>query len=405
MIENKSGWNAVKVAMLVRNFSSHGGLELYAYQLVQGLLSRGLHVTVLCEKADINLDDKNFKLVQITPNKPKANKVRQIEHCIKEFTQAIAKQGPFDIIHSQHVGSHNVDVVTFHNHTVSRLNYTGMPLEVSLNKLKLLFRPDYILRDEVDAMLVKEARMLLFPSRICKQDFIEHFHFHNSKNMAALTVAYPGWQLAKSHLHNGQSDDQSVDELIKKTTNNFPREKTIVFVGRGYRKKGLDILLAACLLLKQRNYSFKLLIAGLREKFIDRWQLNAFDLSDNVHYLGVVKDMAQVYQAGSIIALPSRIEPFGMSALQAMSYGLVPVVSKIAGVAELLQNDTDSLVLENHLNREELASKLAFLLDNPQKLKTMSKAALVKAQAIDWQGTIDSTLNAYQQIFQKRYVY
>jgi len=401
LIDSKYGWRNVKVAMLVRNFSYHGGLELYTYRLVQELLARGLHITVICEKSETNLSHDNLKVIQIKPNKPQANKVRQLDHCIKEFTQAINTHGPFDIVHSQHTAAHHIDVVTFHNHTVSRLNHCGMPLEITLNKLKLLLRPDYIMRDEVDAMLAREARVLLFPSKICKQDFMERFKFQDNRNMASLTVAYPGWQLAEPSSPNG--NESSLDDILK--TNSIPREKTIVFVGRGYRKKGLDVLLSACLLLKQRNYSFRLLIAGLKEKFLDRWQLNTFDLSKEVHYLGFVKDMEKVYRAGSIIASPSRVEPFGMAVLQAMSYGLVPVVSKIAGVSELLQNDNDALVIENHLDSEELAYKLALLLDQPQQLEAMSKAAQIKAQTISWRGTVDATLNAYQQIFQKKYVF
>ncbi len=89
----------------------------------------------------------------------------------------------------------------------------------------------------------------------------------------------------------------------------------------------------------------------MNKKFLDAWQLNAFDLSNHVQYLGFVKDMETLYRAGSIIALPSRIEPFGMAVLQAMSYALVPVVSKVAGVTELLQNDSDAIVIENHLEQ------------------------------------------------------
>ncbi len=161
--------------MLVRNFSSHGGLELYTYRLVQELLSRGLNITVICEKSEADLSHNNLNIIKIKPSKPRANKVSQINHCLKEFTKAISEHGPFDIVHSQHTPAHNVDVVTFHNHTISRLNRSGTPFEVAINKLKQLFRADYIMRDEVDAMLAREARVLLFPSKICKQDFIETF--------------------------------------------------------------------------------------------------------------------------------------------------------------------------------------------------------------------------------------
>lgn len=400
MIDSKYGWRNVKVAMLVRDFSIHGGLELYTYQLVQELLNRGLQITVICEKLTSPISHENFKAIQIKPARAKANKVEQINHWTKEFTEAIKNNGPFDIVHSQHTPAHNVDVVTFHNHTISRLDKVGTPSEIAMNLLKQTFRADYIMRDEVDAMLAKEAKILLFPSRICKQDFIEHFKFQDRHKMASLSVAYPGWQIADSTpITQATSGNGKIPQL-----EGLSRENTIVFVGRGYRKKGLDVLLSACALLKQRRKNFNLLIAGLNHKLLNTWQLKLLDLVKEVHYLGFVPNMDSVYWAGSIMALPSRVEPFGMSVLQAMSYGLVPVVSKISGVAELLANETDSLLLDNHLDSKELADKLSFLLTNPDQLNAMSQAAVVKCQLASWQITADSTLTAYQQIFQSKYV-
>ncbi len=398
-IDSKNGWKNVKVAMLVRTFSAHGGLELYTYKLVQELLKQGLLITVICEEDNSNLNHEHLKVLKISPSKPKANKVARIEHYIKEFTQAVEKYGPFDIVHSQHLGARNVDVVTFHNHTINRMNLAGSSTEVAINKFKSLFRADYIMRDEVDAMLAKRALALIFPSRVCKQDFVEHFRFHEKKSMESIMVAYPGWQMSKQ-----SSSTEAPSSINEIPMSPIPKEKTILFVGRGYRKKGLDVLLSACVLLKKQNYSFRLLIAGLEAKPLDKWQLNACGLAENVSYLGFVKDMDKLYHSASIIAVPSRMEPFGMAALQAMSYGLVPVVSKVSGVSELLQANENALLIENHLDSKELAKHLSTLFDKPQVLATMSDAARAKAHSITWQTTVDTTLNAYQQVFQRKYI-
>ena len=78
-------------------------------------------------------------------------------------------------------------------------------------------------------------------------------------------------------------------------------------------------MLSACSILKRKKCSFKLLIAGLNEKTIDRWRLYYLGLNQCVSYLGFQNDMDSLYEAASIIALPSRVEPFGMAALQGMS--------------------------------------------------------------------------------------
>jgi len=403
IIKNKSGntWRDVKAAILVRNFAKSGGLELYAYKLIKGLLAYGLDITVICEQAKVQLAHERLKVVEVPHHKTGASKARQLEHYCKEFSSALDRLGPFEIVHSHHVGATPVNVVTFHNHTVFRIEECGKSIEAEINKFKLLFRSDYKLRQDMDARLTKSAEVLIFPSKVCKQDYVKHYHLNRP---ASLVVAYPGWQLGEdSKIEKiNSADNQPILPV------NFPadhdKNRTIIFVGRGYRKKGLDVLLSACSLLQRNNYSFKLLIAGLNEKAIDRLRLYCLGLNKCVSYLGFQKNMNSLYEAASIIVSPSRLEPFGMAVLQGMSYGLVPVVSKVSGVAELLSHDKDALIIENHLDAAELAKKLAYLLDNEDQLNRLSKQAQAKAKTINWQTTVDTTLAAYRQIFHKKYI-
>jgi len=397
IIGHKAGnaWRDIKLAMLVRNFSKSGGLELYAYKLIEGLLTRGLDITVICEQAKIQLDHERLKVVQVPPHKTRAGKAQQLKHYFKEFSAAVNRLGPFDIVHSHHTGVCPANIVTFHNHTVFRIEECGKSIEAEINKFKLLFRSDYRLRQDMDARLTKSADVLIFPSKVCKLDYIKHYHLNRP---ASLVVAYPGWQLAEDI----EVDNQPVLPV------NFPadhdKKRTMIFVGRGYRKKGLDVLLTACSILRSKNYSFKLLIVGIKGKAIDRWWLYCLGLNKCVSYLGFQKNMASLYEAASIIVSPARIEPFGMAVLQGMSYGLVPVVSKVSGVAELISPGKDGLIIENHLDAAELAGKLAYLLDNQDQLSKLSQQAQARAKATNWQTTVDNTLAAYRQIFQKKYI-
>ena len=389
-----SSWRDIRAAILVRNFSTSGGLELYAHKLVEGLLEQGLNITVICENAQSQLNHSQLKVEQIPPSKAKSSKKARINHDFTEFSAALDRLGPFDIVHSHHIGATPVNVVTFHNHTVFRIEECGKPIEAEINKFKLLFRSDYKARQNADAKLIESAEVLIFPSKVCKQDYIKHF---NLNKPASLVVAYPGWQLAENPNSN------EVSPLVNSAAD-YDKKRTMIFVGRGYRKKGLDILLLACSILRSKNYSFKLLIAGLNEKTIDRWRLYGLGLNKYVSYLGFHKNMDSLYKSASIIVSPSRMEPFGMAVLQGMSYGLVPVVSKVSGVAELLTNDKDALILENHLDANELAKKLAYLLDNPDRMSRMAVQAQIKTEASTWQNTIGINLAAYRQIFQKKYI-
>jgi glycosyltransferase involved in cell wall biosynthesis len=121
-------------------------------------------------------------------------------------------------------------------------------------------------------------------------------------------------------------------------------------------------------------------------------------ISSNVEFLGYQKDMASVFAKAKALVLPSKIEPFGMAPIQAMQYGLVPIVSQVCGVSEVLSDNNDALILQNHLSAPELADLMAKLMGNTELYKKLSKQARQSAQAISWEKTVAATEEAYGRI-------
>jgi glycosyltransferase involved in cell wall biosynthesis len=374
------------VAMVLRQFSPFGGLELYAFELVKGLLSRGFRVTVICEKDDTGYSHDRLKVVNFAPPPAVANKADKIRHYYRVATAAVAEAGPFDLVHSQHFPIEQVDVVTFHNHTIFRLTEVGQRWEQLLNVFKVNTSEAYKLREHHDKSLCHQARCLIFPAKICQDDFKRHYGL-DGKHLA---IAHPG---ASSKV--AESGLAPNTEFASDKTFNF------LFVGKGYRKKGLDILQNACKILVANNKNFKLRIAGLKLKPLDKVRLALAGLSNHVEYLGFQKDMNAVYKNSSCIILPSRIEPFGMAPIEGMLRGLVPIVSRVCGVAEVLSDEKDALILEDHLKVQELAALMEKLIDNPELCKKLSAAAVQTAQQLNWELTVDSTVQAYDAVFNK----
>jgi glycosyltransferase involved in cell wall biosynthesis len=370
------------VAMVLRQFSPYGGLELYAFQLVKGLLERGIRVTVVCEKDESGYEHEQLKVVRFPGPDSGAKKSDKIKHYYKAASAAVAESGPFDLVHSQHFPINNADVVTFHNHTVFRLNEVGQYWEQLLNLIKTRTSQAYKLRDQHDAELCHQARCLIFPAEICLDDFKRHYGLENKH----LAIAHPGATQIVDR-------EQNILAAGKDGSFNF------LFVGKGFRKKGLDILQQACCLLVARKKNFKLYIAGLRMKPYDRLRLALMGLSNHVEYLGFQKDMNAVYRKASSIILPSRIEPFGMAPIEGMLRGLVPIVSRVCGVAEVLSDEKDSLILEDQLKIQELAALMEKLIDDPALTKRLSTAAAETAKKLTWDHTVESTIAAYNASF------
>lgn len=110
----------------------------------------------------------------------------------------------------------------------------------------------------------------------------------------------------------------------------------VLFVGRLVPYKGIDVLLKACALMRERGEShgggsFRLVIVG-EGPLLHRLQSFTVDLrlSSCVHFVGAVADagLATYYQAADVLVLPSVTpnEAFGLVQLEAHACG-VPVVS------------------------------------------------------------------------------
>jgi glycosyltransferase involved in cell wall biosynthesis len=371
----------MRIAMLVRAFSKNGGLELYTYHLVNGLLERGHSVVVVCEEDDTGLVHPQLTVQKFAPSPPGSRKSARLLHYLEASSAAIKAAGNFDIIHSQHLPSTLANVVTFHNHTASRLVQVGYGWERLLTKAKLALVKAYRLRDHFDHMLCVSAKCLIFPSKICMEDFSNIYSISKNNPSAICAVAYPGATIGET---------AQVSEIARPDG-----EFNFLFVGKGFRKKGLDVLLQACEILKSRGKRCHLLIAGLKRKPIDAARLMLMGLSDRVSYLGFCQDMQAVYARASAIVLPSRIEPFGMAPLQGAAAGLVPIVSKMCGAAEVLHDGVDSLILQNHLDANDLANQMQRLIDDPEMASKLAVAARSCAEAVTWDRTVLATIDAY----------
>lgn len=384
--EQRNFVRGAHIGMAVRIFGSRGGLELYTHKIVEGLLERGARVSVICEENQSDLAHKNICFHSWAPPPSQLSRRQQMIYRFRAASDACENISDLDILHSQHLPLDACDVVTFHNHTIKRLSRVGLSWERQVNSVKGTVSKAYRLRHKFDEILCRSARVLVFPSRVMQEDYMECFPFLADSSGKECLLVRPGASL--SH-----SSDELAGGFCGSTS--FSHPFTFLFVGRGFRKKGLDVLLSACRILRARKQHFRLLIAGLKEKVPDTLFNLMSGLRSRVEYLGFQNDMEAVYRRSQCIILPSRIEPFGMAPVQAMNYGLVPIVSKVCGVAEILKDGYDSLILQDHLCAEQLASLMETAMQGGGEMQALSRAARQTAKRVSWEQAVDDTVHAY----------
>ncbi|TWU27161.1 GDP-mannose-dependent alpha-(1-6)-phosphatidylinositol monomannoside mannosyltransferase [Novipirellula galeiformis] len=104
-------------------------------------------------------------------------------------------------------------------------------------------------------------------------------------------------------------------------------------------RMGLDTLVDACALLRQRGHSFRLLIGGggpLRDELQSR--IDAAELRDSVRLLGRLPEtqLPLAYAAADCFVLPTRaLECFGLIVLEAFACQTPVIATNVAAIPEL----------------------------------------------------------------------
>ena len=116
------------------------------------------------------------------------------------------------------------------------------------------------------------------------------------------------------------------------------RDSDLIFVGRLVRDKGVDILLYALSLLRERNARPKLTIVGNGPELTTLQRMvERFQLSSQVAFLGTRtgKALVELLNRHRVIVVPSRWqEPFGLVALEGVACGCRAIVAESGGLPE-----------------------------------------------------------------------
>lgn len=169
-------------------------------------------------------------------------------------------------------------------------------------------------------------------------------------------------------LYNGVDQRRFHPALREKSRAEIRRQWNIpdnaplaLFVGSGFRRKGLDYLLAVWAAPALRNAY--LLIVG-DDARIGRYKSRARALAGaRIVFAGRREDVENYYAAADIVTLPSLQEAFGNVVLESLASGLAIVVSREAGAAELLSGKLAEGIVNRLDDREQLTGKLVALLE------------------------------------------
>ena len=270
-----------------------------------------------------------------------------------------------------------------------------------LSILQKLKKNDYaaIIHNNRNASIYSRLAIFFFKKKIISIYFARGMYFHDNQNIIIFFFSYllEIFFLLKTNLILSQTKEDikktkffinffniknkyvgnGTDIIPKKKFNN--KNNNFVAICRITKNKGLEDLLFAFSNIKKINSNSSLtIIGGPRSKEDYEYMKSLskkFDFS-NVLITGMVKNVKKYLYPGQVYILSSYREGLSRSLLEAMSCGLIPIVSNIRGSREVILNNNNGFIY-NFADKKQLLNRMKKVLFlNQDKKKKLVKNSI-----------------------------
>lgn len=187
------------------------------------------------------------------------------------------------------------------------------------------------------------------------------------------------------------------------------REKVILYVGRFDERKGIETLVRAFALLKERDLkNIKLMIVGGSSANMpdgaERGRIenivNELGLKDSTIFVGRIGHdvLPLYYTAADVCVIPSHYGPFGLVAIEAMACGVPVVASNVGGLKFTIIPEETGLLVEPK-DVEAFAEGIQRILFDDLWVRKMRKQASANVnQRFSWTGVAIQLSELYRHV-------
>ena len=318
-----------------------------------------------------------------------------------------------DLVHS------HTWYANFAGHVASLLD--DIPHVVSAHSLEPL-RPwkaeqlggGYRLSSFVEKSAYESAAAIVAVSRGMREDILRCYP---RVEPDTVHVIHNGIDLAKWHAPQGAQGEELQARVLAEHGID-PSKRTVVFVGRITRQKGLPYFLRAARELPDDVQL--VLCAGAPDTKEIAAEVDGLVAQLKEKRSGVVlitemlpqPEVAAILDAADVFITPSVYEPLGIVNLEAMALGLPVVGTATGGIPDVIvDGETGYLVpidqktdgtgtpLDPEAFERAMAERLIKILDDPAMARRMGKAGLERARAhFSWEAIGAKTVELYKRL-------
>ena len=360
-----------------------GGLATHCYGLTRSLADKNVKVYFFMPKTKHNTssDKSNLKIIEVGEtevfpyDRPDSKEIsgnfyKTVYYynrlVFSKVEEKIEEEGKFDAIHCH-------DWLTIKAGITLKEKW-GMPLVLTIHSTEYdrsgwLYPNQWFIDIEKEGM--EKADCIIAVSEFTKRVCVKKYGIHPDKISVVYNAVYP---IPEGHKRN-----------------------IVLFLGRLTIQKGAEFFLKAAEKVKDYEPDAKFVVAGTGD-MLPRLISQSLDMgiSDRVIFTGRLTEdeVKHIYGISSVYVMPSVSEPFGITALEAISAGTPTIASKTAGFSEAFKN----CLTVDFWDTDEMANKIVSLLRYDPLHRTLATEGKREIDFFTWDRVAENTLDVYKKV-------
>lgn len=350
--------NPNKTIYILKNrLGNLGGLEKYTWRIANAFAKKGCSVTILTSDPIQKSHDHPLLNFERLPSHHKLS-VGKIQEFDRNARRYLLNKS-YDLLFGMDRNRYQTHLRLgngIHRVFLKTRKFTDPLFKRIITPFNPLHR--LILSIEKEALERKELKCVFTNSHMVKEELLSSYKVDSQK----IHVIHNGVEW-----HEMQKDFEIWLEKKTKVAaslNLDPATYHFLFIGNGYKRKGLDVLLKALSLMG--NEDFHLSVIG-KDKQLSEYIMKTkkLNLSHKVSFYGQRSDVKKFYQLCDCLVIPSFYDPFANVTVEALAMGLYVISSKSNGGHEVLTKE-NGFILETLQDPEHLCEVLKHTLSIPK---------------------------------------
>ena len=351
----------MRLAFVKKRFSLHGGAEQYLRTLLGELKKEGheLHVFanqwtdeagLVYHKVSILPLSSFLSVLSFSKNSSKVLRKERFD-CIISFERT-----EYQDIYRAGDGCHRA--------------WLGIREEIEpyLRKLSFRINPLHRYTLSLEKKIFDTTPLIVVNSVMVKEQIRRYYGTPESK----IAVAYNGVNLNKYSPGNRSKWRAGTRHSLRIGEG----DKVILFVGSGFRRKGLETLIQSLpeAIKALQGERLVTIVIGKGDSSDYLQMARRLGVEDHILFLGPQSGIERFYSSADAFVLPTLYDPFSNACLEAMASGLPVITTWNNGAAEIIEEGKEGFVMASIKDTSELAGKIIRALSDAEVMGMRARA-------------------------------